>query len=229
MPLETVITAPPWFTGPDADSERTRLARLFYFEQNNPMTEASKETLRHEAIKHRERIHNFSNEDPDAAISLFFETIKPKQGQSVALYWPTDKEFDPTGIMAQLLEDGFVCALPVVKKDTRILQFVRWQDGDPMEFGPYNIQQPKLTDKSEVVEPDILIVPLLAFDRKGYRLGYGGGYYDASLRDLRQKKEIVAVGIGFAQQAVIFNLPVEPHDEKLDWVITPQKAHYFGD
>lgn len=207
---------------------RTRLARRFLLIQNTSMTEASKETLRNEAIKHRERIHVFNNEDPEDVCGIFFDAVKPEQGQVIALYWPMDKEFDPSAILERLLKDGFKCALPVIDKGNRILKFAVWNEDDPLEFGPYNVQQPAITDNTEWVDPDIVVVPLLAFDRKGYRLGYGGGYYDATLRALREKKDTVAVGVGYAQQAVLFNLPVEPHDEKLDWMITPQQAHYYG-
>src|SRR6185503_17417551 len=103
-----------------------------------------------------------------------------------------------------------------------------WKDGDPLAEGAFGIMQPS-TDAPKWVDPDIVVVPLLAFDRRGYRLGYGSGYYDVTLAALRAKKKIVAVGLGYGQQAVLFNLPSEPHDEKLDWVITPQKAHSFTD
>lgn len=192
------------------------------------MADPSKETLRYEAIRHRDRIHVFRNEDPEAVCALFFDAVKPQPGQVIAAYWPKEKEFDPGSILERALREGYACALPVMKKGEKVLSFARWQDGDALEFGPFNVQQPVAGEKTEWAEPDIVIVPLLAFDRKGHRLGYGGGYYDATLRALRQKKPITAVGVGFAQQAVIFNLPVEDHDEKLDWVITPQNAHFFG-
>ena len=70
-------------------------------------------------------------------------------------------------------------------------------------------------------------MPMLAFDRPGNRLGHGGGYYDTTLRALREKKKITAVGVAYAQQAVLFSLPVEDHDEKLDWIITEQNTHRF--
>ncbi|PJB70425.1 MAG: 5-formyltetrahydrofolate cyclo-ligase [Alphaproteobacteria bacterium CG_4_9_14_3_um_filter_47_13] len=193
------------------------------------MNDLSKETLRQEAIRHRDRIHIFNNEDTDVVCELFFDSIKPQKEQIIALYWPRGKEFDPGYILERLLKEGFCCALPVIEKESRILRFVVWKENDPLEAGLFNILQPVLNEKSEWVEPDIVIVPLLAFDRKGYRLGYGGGYYDATLRALRHKKEVVAVGVCYAQQAVIFNLPVEPHDERLDWVITPQQIHRFCD
>lgn len=185
-----------------------------------------KDALRREALRHRDRIDPAS-EDPDTACSLFFETIDPQPGQIVALYWPKGREMDCTGVIEKLLKDGIACALPVVRKGQRELGFVLWKDGDPLDTGPYDVRQPPVTPTTNWVDPDIVVVPMLAFDRRGYRLGYGGGYYDATLHALRRKKNIVAVGFAYAQQAVLFSLPTEDHDERLDWVITPQKAHRF--
>ncbi|MCB9991832.1 MAG: 5-formyltetrahydrofolate cyclo-ligase [Rhodospirillales bacterium] len=184
--------------------------------------------MRHEAKLHRARIAAFNNEDPDEACALFFDAVKPQPEQIVSLYWPKDSEFDPGAILERLLKEGYACALPVIIPDERELKFALWAEDDPLESGPYDILQPANNENTKWVEPDIVIVPLLAFDRKGYRLGYGGGYYDTTLEVLRKKKDVLAVGVGYAQQAVIFNLPVEDHDQKLDWIITPQKARYFG-
>ena len=74
----------------------------------------------------------------------------------------------------------------------------------------------------QALEPDIFIVPMLSFDRRGYRLGQGGGYYDATLSAYRKKKSVQAIGIGYAAQAVLFTLPVELHDQKMDWILTPK-------
>lgn len=191
------------------------------------MTDPSKETLRYEAIRHRDRISVFANEDPEAVCGLFFEAIQPRQDQVIALYWPKDKEFDVRFLLERLLRDGYACALPVVRKGERVLGFARWKDDDPLEDAPFGLKQPVVDGSVVWAEPDIVVVPFLAFDRKGYRLGYGGGYYDATLRTLRREKPIIAIGVGYAQQAVLFNLPVESHDEKLDWVITPLQAHCF--
>jgi len=77
------------------------------------------------------------------------------------------------------------------------------------------------------IDPDILLIPLLAFDQRGARLGYGKGHYDATLAELKKRKQITAIGIGYAQQAVLFKLPSEDHDEELDMVITPQFVKRF--
>lgn len=185
-----------------------------------------KDTLRHEAVRHRERIDPGS-ENPEDASALFFEVIKPQTGQVIALYWPKGREIDTAPLMDNLLQAGFTCALPVVVKGQKELRFARWDESVPLAEGPYGVFQPAIDDKTQWVDPDIVIVPLLAFDRHGYRLGYGGGYYDATLSALREKKAVTAVGLAWSQQAVLFNLPVEPHDEKLDWVITPQRAQKF--
>ncbi len=188
--------------------------------------DTEKDTLRHEAKRHRDRIDPFS-EDPDAVCDLFFDKINPEKEQVVALYWPKGREFDPGSILERLLKEDWICVLPVVRKETKALGFVRWSDGQPLKTGPFGIEEPLVDEQTEWLAPDIIIVPMLAFDRKGHRLGYGGGYYDATLTALQEQKEVLAVGVAYAQQAVLFNLPVEAHDVKLDWLITPQGATCF--
>lgn len=185
-----------------------------------------KETLRAEALRHRAMLDP-RDENPEGAADIFFEALSPRPELVVATYWPKDKEFDPYPILERLLKQGNTCCLPLVQKESRELKFAPWAEGDPLEKGPYGVMQPKVTDDTVFAEPGLLIVPLLAFDRRGYRLGYGGGYYDATLRALRQRKTIIAVGVAYARQACLFNLPADEHDEKLDFVITPDAAHDF--
>ncbi len=185
-----------------------------------------KETLRQEALRHRSRMDP-RDEDPDEACDIFFDKIAPKTGQVIAAYWPMEREFDSQAILERLLVQGHICALPVVQKDSRILRFARWDDTIELKKSAQGVHEPLINETTQWLEPDIVIVPFIAFDRRGYRLGYGGGYYDATLSYLRKKKEILAVGVGFARQACLFNLPIEDHDERLDWVITPQDSHCF--
>ena len=184
-----------------------------------------KEILRREARKHRSWIDS-AMENPQAFVDRFIDSIKPEAGQVIAGYWPIGREIDPVPTMEALIERGHVCALPIIEKDTRALSFARWDKSVKLEQGAFGTLQPPA---DALVEPDILIAPLLAFDRRGYRLGQGGGYYDATLADLRAKKAVLAVGLAYAEQAVLFNLPREDHDEPMDWVITPQGSHYFRD
>ncbi len=182
--------------------------------------------MRREAKRHRDRI-DLVDGDGDAAADLFMETMALRADQIVALYWPKGREFDTLPLMERLLTAGVTCALPVVVKDEWLLRFVAWNDGDALVDGPYGLKQPPVDENTAFVEPDIFVVPLLAFDRRGNRLGYGGGYYDETLRHYRAMKDVTAVGYGYAEQAVLFNLPAEDHDQKLDVMITPRGVQRF--
>ena len=168
-----------------------------------------------------------ATEDSAAAIDYFFQAIKPSKDMVVAAYCAKGREFDPYPILEQLLKQDIACALPVVQDGSLELRFAIFDDSTQLVKGPFNVLQPPVNADTQWAEPDIIIVPLLAFDRRGYRLGHGGGYYDATLAALRARKDIVAVGVAYAQQACLFNLPVESHDQKLNWVITPKGTHYF--
>ncbi|MCF8495080.1 MAG: 5-formyltetrahydrofolate cyclo-ligase [Alphaproteobacteria bacterium] len=183
--------------------------------------------MRKEARRHRA----FASPKPgdfDAAADLFFESLKPVLPHIIGAYWPKGREFDPMPVLERFHAQGGLCALPVMQGESRILKFAPWTPQTIMIEGPHHILQPATDEGAPWVEPDILIVPLLAFDRRGGRLGQGGGYYDATLAALRASKTIRAVGFAYAEQACLFNLPLEPHDQRLDWVITPEKAHSFG-
>jgi 5-formyltetrahydrofolate cyclo-ligase len=187
---------------------------------------SEKDDLRAQAARHRERIDPAS-EPADEAACLFAQTIPLSPDRSVAAYWPKGREFPTFDILADLMEQGVPCALPLMREGSRVLSFARWRDGEPLAEGPFGIRQPIENAQTHWIEPDIVLVPLLAFDRRGHRLGHGMGYYDATLADLRSKKPVVSVGLAWAQQAVLFNLPAEPHDQPLDYVITPLKVHCF--
>ncbi len=184
-----------------------------------------KSLLREQARQHRE-ITDIRGEDIEAATPLFFETIQPQENQIIAAYWPKGREFDPTHILETALIQNFTCALPKVDKANKILKFVKWDQSIDLVKGEYGIMEPV---DGEIVEPDIFLVPFLSFDRKGYRLGQGGGYYDATLAHYRAMKDITAIGIGYAHQAVLFTLPVEKHDEKMDYILTPQGITDYRD
>lgn len=139
----------------------------------------------------------------------------------VSAYSALGSEIDPGPLMSRLAQDGFTAALPVITPLGRPLIFRTWRPGDPLVPRKWGILEP--SDDAGTVEPDILLVPLLAFDRRGGRLGYGGGYYDRTLERLRAMKRIIVVGLAFAEQE-IDAVPVQPHDQRLDWVLTPYGA-----
>lgn len=191
------------------------------------MSDLTKDDLRQQAKRHRGALRP-SLEDAEAACDLFFEAVKPSSDHVVALYWPMNNEFSTQLILERLMEEDITCVLPVMQKDSeRVLRFARWRIGDPMQEGAFKVHEPVVTDTTEWATPDIILVPLLAFDRRGHRLGYGSGYYDATLDSLRQEHEVVSVGIAYDAQMVLFPLPADPHDQPLDLVITPQKVYRF--
>jgi 5-formyltetrahydrofolate cyclo-ligase len=188
-------------------------------------TKQEKQTYRDQARIHRERLPVDST-DFEKIIDVFFEQFKPSKSQVIALYWPVGKEFDCRFLMDELVTQGFKAALPKLEKGSRILNFVPWAHESTMVKNALGIPEP---ESEETLLPDIVIAPLLAFDQKGFRLGQGGGYYDATLESLRAEKDILYIGIGYAEQAVLFKLPNEPHDIPLDVVLTPQGVIDFGD
>lgn len=113
--------------------------------------------------------------------------------------------------------NGWITALPVVIAKGEPLQFRSWQAGEPLIEGNFGIETPPETAVN--VFPDVLLVPMLAFDRQGYRLGYGGGFYDRTIAKLRKLKPVTAIGVAYAAQEML-DLPSGEHDEPLDWILT---------
>ncbi len=101
------------------------------------------------------------------------------------------------------------------------MSFREWVPGSTLERGKFGVHEPG--ESQPALQPAIVLVPLLAFDRNGNRLGYGAGYYDASLRDLRRSHRIVAIGIAFDEQEFA-DIPREPQDERLDMILTPSRT-----
>ena len=141
-----------------------------------------------------------------------------RAGATVAGFAPLPDEFRLWPLLRRLDGERVPLALPVMQGKGKPLLFRAWQPGEATAAGVWGIAEP--TPDKPVVEPEILLVPLLAFDRKGWRLGYGGGFYDRTLRGLRAVKSIVAVGIGYDEQCVDA-VPHLDYDERLDWVLTP--------
>jgi 5-formyltetrahydrofolate cyclo-ligase len=128
------------------------------------------------------------------------------------------QEFRVWPLLRRLHADGQPLAMPVMQGKDLPLLFRAWTPGDAMERAVWGIAEPK-TDKPQL-EPDIVLAPLLAFDASGWRLGYGGGYYDRTLRALRAHKPVVAVGLAYDEQQVDA-VPHLDYDERLDWVLRP--------
>ncbi|MBM3569874.1 MAG: 5-formyltetrahydrofolate cyclo-ligase [Alphaproteobacteria bacterium] len=145
----------------------------------------------------------------------------PDLAGPIAAYWPMGSELDPRPLMAQLAARGFEICLPKVVAKGRPLRFHLWRPGDALEAGPLGTSQPG--DRAPECRPRTLIVPLLAFDGRGGRLGYGGGFYDRTLEALRAEGPVLAIGFGFAAQEVEA-VPMSPADRRLDWLATESGA-----
>jgi len=138
--------------------------------------------------------------------------------ETVAGFSPIGAEIDPRPLLDRLAREGVGLCLPVLQAKGEALRFRRWQAGDPLRDGVWGIAEPLPT--APETEPDVMLVPLLAFDAAGRRLGYGGGYYDRTLRALRARRTLAAVGLAFDEQEVDA-VPGLDYDERLDWVLTP--------
>jgi 5-formyltetrahydrofolate cyclo-ligase len=178
----------------------------------------------------RARRKTVADSQPEAGQKLAVHAANPDlwgEGRAtISAYWPIGSEIDPRPLMRALAALGHSLALPRLtpKHEGYEMAFHAFAFGDNLERGPLGIMQPLA---SVTISPDIVVVPLLAFDRSGARLGYGGGYYDRMLHHLRQAKKLRVYGLGFAAQEVD-KLPVEAHDERLDGVLTEQGVISFS-
>ena len=145
-------------------------------------------------------------------------------GSIVSGYSPIRSEIDPVPLMRALAEKGARLALPAVMARGKSLAFRVWSAGDRLMLGPLGILEPSPA-AAELI-PDIMLVPLAAFDRAGHRIGYGAGHYDFTLAHLRKAKPIKAIGLAFAAQE-IEAVPALQHDERLDYVLTETKVFDF--
>ena len=162
-------------------------------------------------------------EGPDAALALIrhvlsaLPELRLKDGATVAGYWPISTEIDVRPLLARLHERGFRCALPAIVAGEPVLAFRRWDPADDLEAGEYDTRQPFGT--AETVSPQALLVPLLAVDGEGHRLGHGRGWYDRTLAALRARGKVVAIGVGYGMQR-IERVPWTADDQNVDWILT---------
>ena len=186
---------------------------------NEEATRAAKAKLREDAKARRARV------TPDHAAAaaravrdrVLAANLVPG-GATVSGFWPIGDEFDPRPLMEALAARGHRLCLPVVVGKGRPLAFRVWAPGDPLERAGFGLSVPAW-DAAPAI-PRFLIVPLLAFDRRGYRVGYGAGFYDRTIAELKAHvPNLFALGVGFALQEVP-EVPALAHDQRLDAVAT---------
>jgi len=180
-----------------------------------------KATLRSEALARRDAM-------PATARASAVETVTQRPfpvavpaGAIVSGFSPIKTEFNPVPLMRKFGEAGASLALPVVAGRGLPLVMRAWKFGDEMASGVWGIREPKAS--APEVFPDILLVPLAAFDRNGHRIGYGAGHYDRTIARLRDMKKIAAIGVCFAVQE-IERVPATPFDQRLDLVLTESEV-----
>ena len=130
-------------------------------------------------------------------------------------YYPVNFEADDLGLLKKFEKKKFLISLPVIKKKFQ-MSFYKWSFSDPLKINKYGIPEP---ESKNIVYPDVLLIPLVAFDKKLNRLGYGGGYYDRLITKLSKKKRIIKIGLAFSFQEVD-KVPVNIYDQKLDFIVT---------
>ncbi len=145
----------------------------------------------------------------------------PASDAVISAYWPMGDELDVSPLLRHLHGAGHVCALPAVVTRGEALVFRVWHPGMDLERGALGTRHPPAA--AATVTPEVVLAPLLAFDAEGYRLGYGGGYYDRTLAGLRGAGPVLAIGIAFAAQQVD-KAPRTEYDQPLDWIVTEEGA-----
>jgi 5-formyltetrahydrofolate cyclo-ligase len=181
----------------------------------------SKELIRKEAADRRAALKSQIAELSLAVAEQFLAQVPVPQNAVVSSFWAIGDEADPRFLERELRRRGHRIVMPRVAGRNRPLDFHLWETGAKLVRGGFGLSEP--SREWPKLDPDVLIVPLLAFDATGYRVGYGAGYYDRTIRILRAAKSITAAGFAFAAQE-FSELPHFAHDERLDWIVTEKGA-----
>jgi 5-formyltetrahydrofolate cyclo-ligase len=177
---------------------------------------ARKRRLRTEARKRRDEAA--AKGDIGARlIDLFEQHISLPRDITISGYYPVGSEANILPLLNALQQKGLDLSLPVVDKSHSPLIFRRWDEATEMQEGAFGILEP--TPDAGSVYPGLMLIPLLAFDRQGNRLGYGGGFYDLSIRSIREQQPVYALGVAFAAQEVTA-VPCDENDTTLDGILT---------
>ena len=173
-----------------------------------------KSKLRKKILKIREKINKKN-------IQINFNQIKKilkkekLDKKVIGGYYPINFEVDDLELLKKLEKKNFNISLPVIKKNFQ-MDFYKWSFSDLLKINKYGIPEPGTLN---IVYPDVILVPLVAFDKNLNRLGYGGGYYDRLIKRISKRKKIIKIGLALSVQEVD-NVPINIHDQKLDYIVT---------
>ena len=197
------------------------------------MIDDEKRALRKIAMERREILaRDAGPRHGDVLAKMFLDSVPLPEpasrpsGITVSGFWSMGAEINVIPLLSLLYERGYYCGLPVTVKRGLPLVFRHWAPGSVLVSGGFGTSVPP--PEAPEVTPDVLIVPLLAFDAEGYRLGYGGGFYDRTLEKLRKSgARPLAVGVAFAAQHVA-RVPRDAYDQPVDWIVTEKSVQQFG-
>lgn len=190
----------------------------------NDELKLAKRAVRKAGLAARATLSPVERIERSLALVDFVEALGVEPGSVIAGFWPIRDEVDPRPLMDALAKAGSSLCLPVVTGDD--LVFRRLEKGGPLEPAGFGSMAPG--SEAEVVHPNVVLVPLSAFDRSCNRIGYGKGFYDRALSDLEKLSDLTAIGVAFAVQEVE-EVPMEPHDRQLDGILTDRGLLKAGD
>ena len=173
-----------------------------------------KSKLRKKIIRIRETINKQNIQINFNQILRILKKKKITKG-IIGGYYPVNFEVDDLMILKRFKKKNFAISLPVIKKNFQ-MNFYKWSFSDLLKINKYGIPEP---ETKEIVYPDVLLIPLVAFDKKLNRLGYGGGYYDRLIKKFSKSKKIIKIGLALSFQK-IDKVPTNVHDQKLDYIVT---------
>jgi len=185
---------------------------------------SSKEQLRAQALAKRDALPVAERQAAAETIAAHAFPVMVRPGMIVSGFMPLKSETNPLPLMRRLADAGAQLALPAIAGRGKPLIMRAYAFGDEFARGQWGIREPR--PESRELHPDIVIVPLAAFDRHGHRIGYGAGYYDMTINALRARKPTVAIGIAFAAQE-ISRVPATERDARLDLVLTEREVIDF--
>jgi 5-formyltetrahydrofolate cyclo-ligase len=217
--------APTYFRREPGIAAPTAIAAPHLFTMANiAETDSPKAQLREQALARRDTLPADARAAAAEAIAARPFPVTITKGMIVSGFSPMKTEINPLPLMRKAVQLGARLALPAIAGRGKPLIMRAYAFGDELARGQWGIREPKA--EAPEVAPDIIIVPLAAFDRAGHRIGYGAGYYDMTINALRAKRKIVAMGIAFAAQEIA-SVPATERDARLDFVLTEREVIDF--
>ena len=149
---------------------------------------------------------------------ISFLKIIELNNKNVGGYYPSNYEIDDLNILDFLEKKNFKVSLPIIEKENQ-MNFYKWSNKDPLKINKFGIPEPVST---KIIYPDILLIPLVAYDSNLNRLGYGGGFYDRYIEKIEKIKKVIKIGLAFSFQK-ISSIPINQYDKRLDFIVTEKE------